>query len=151
MKIKIKKIKSEDVGKVYDFIKDFILDYPNYNRWLKKCKKELEKGSKLGFYAVERNKIIGSVIFQMHKQEPSVLEIKNFRIIPEYRRKNVGSRLYRAVEEHAKINGFSRIQIDTHAENNEMIKFLEKHGFEIKSKEPIYSPNQIEVILSKKI
>jgi len=148
---KIKKIKFENVGKIYEFIKDFILDYPNYNKWLKKCKKELEEGSKLGFYAIERNKIIGSVIFQMHKQESSILEIKNFRVKPEYQKGGVGTKLYKSIEEYAKINGFSKVQVDTHAENNEMVKFFEKQGFKIKSKEPIYTPNQIEVILLKKI
>lgn len=149
--VEIKKIKSEDVGKVCEFIKDFILDYPNYNKWIEKCKKELEKGSKFGFYAVENDKIIGNIIFQMHKQEHSILEIKNFRVDSGHQRKDVGSKLYKSVEEYAKANGFSEIQIDTHAENNDMINFLEKQGFKIRSKKYLYTLDQLEVILSKKI
>lgn len=84
---------SEKVQTLYNFIKQYPLDYPNYVVWLDKCKQQLETGDKKAFYATNKDSIIGSVIFQRHKEESSVLEVKNFRVSEKYSKKGVGSAL----------------------------------------------------------
>ena len=67
----------EEITRVYGFVKQFPLDYPNYSLWLEKCRRELELMYKKAFYTSDNSEnIIGSVIFQRHKQERSILEIK---------------------------------------------------------------------------
>ena len=152
MKIRLKLIESsEEIARVYDFLKAFPLEYPNYSNWLKKCRKELKEGHKSGFYAKISSKIIGSIIFQKHKQQPSVLEIKNLRVAGEYKNKGVGTQLLDLTEELAKKKNFKGVQIDTHSENIDMINFLLKRGFKIEKQEPLYNPKKQETILHKKI
>jgi len=39
----------EEVQRLYEFIRRFPLDYPDYFQWLEKCKRELELGYKKYF------------------------------------------------------------------------------------------------------
>lgn len=140
----------EEIEAIYSYIKKFPLDYPNYFDWLEKCKEELEAGYKKGFYARNsEQKIIGSIIFQPHKQEKQILEIKSMRVSPEYQRRRVGSILYNLVEEYAYENRFGKIQVDAHADNSSIIQFFATKGFNIEAQESLYSPSKMEVILSK--
>lgn len=140
-----------EIQEVYDFIKSFPLSYPDYNLWVEKCRKELESGYKKGFYAKDFNMVIGSVIFQMHKQDKSILEIKNFRVLQEYANKGIGSGLYKLTEEYAKKENFEKVQVDAHFDNNLTIKFLLNKGFLIIKKEALYTPLKLEIILSKEL
>ena len=58
-----------NIERLYNFIRQFPLDYPDYFEWLQKCKRELELGYKKAFYVTNSNgEIIGSIIFQPHKK-----------------------------------------------------------------------------------
>lgn len=140
----------EEVQRLYKFIKQFPLDYPNYFLWLEKCKRELELMYKRAFYVSDDSgNIQGSIIFQRHKQERSILEIKNLRVSPEVERKGIGSTLLNSVEQFAKEFRFRRVQCDAHPENP-AIKFLEERGFSINAEETLYSIGK-EIILGKNI
>ncbi|MBU2590122.1 MAG: GNAT family N-acetyltransferase [Nanoarchaeota archaeon] len=141
----------KEVQKVYEFVKKFPLDYPNFFVWLDKCKKQLETGDKKSFYATSNGQIIGSVIFQTERKESSVLEIKNFRVAEEHSRKGVGSALEIMVCSYAKFNSYNKIQIDTHQNNLTMIQFLIKKGYTIEAEEYLYLLDKPEVILVKKL
>lgn len=138
---------SEEIMKIYQYIKSFNLNYPNYNGWIEKCKKELESGYKKAYYYKRNSDILGVIIFQPHKKEKNTLEIKNFRVSPLNKKRGIGSILFDSVEQHTKKQNFKKIQVDTH--NNEMIDFFLKRGFKIIKKEALYSPSQIETILQK--
>lgn len=137
----------KEIMKIYQYIKSFNLNYPNYNAWVEKCKKELESNYKKAHYYTRNSDILGIIIFQPHKKEKNILEIKNFGVSSPNKKKGVGSRLYDSVEQYAKKQKFKKIQIDTH--DNEMIDFLLKKGFKIMKKEALYSSSQIETILQK--
>lgn len=149
-KIKLLKNK-EEVQKLYDFVKQFSLDYPDYFIWLDKCKRQLELGDKKSFYATNNDKIIGSIIFQTKKLESSVLEIKNFRVTKEHSGKGIGSALDIMVCSYAKSKGYKKIQIDTHKNNFPMIQFLIRRNYVIEAEEKLYTPNKSEVILAKQL
>mgnify|MGYP001613438725 CR=1 FL=1 len=83
----------------------------------------------------------------LHLQD--ILEIKNFRVPLEYRRMGIGSQLYNETERYAKERGFRKIQIDTHEDNFNLIKFLLNNGFKIILKEYLYNLYQIEAVMQK--
>ena len=57
---------SSEILALYEFIKQFPLDYPDYALWLEKCKRQLELGEKKAVYVTENKKIVGEIIFQRH-------------------------------------------------------------------------------------
>ncbi len=140
---------SKEIMEIYQYIKSFNLDYPDYDGWIKKCKKELEYGYKKSYYYKKGLEIGGVIIFQPHKKEKNILEMKNFRVSPANKNGGIGLDLYNSVEQYAKKQNFKIIQGDTH--NNEMINFLLKKDFKIIEKETLYSPSQIETILQKNL
>ncbi|MBI2124176.1 GNAT family N-acetyltransferase [Candidatus Pacearchaeota archaeon] len=143
---------SEEVQRLYAFIRQFPLDYPNYSAWLEKCRRQLELKEKKAFYATAPgNEIIGDLIFQNLKGSQNVLEIKNFRVAKACRHLGVGSALESMLYSLAKSTGFRRIQVDTHQDNLEMIQFLIKRGYAPEAKAHLYTINKSEIILSKSL
>ncbi len=138
-----------EINRLYDFIKRFPLDYPNYDGWVEQCYEELRLGTKRAFICELEGVVIGDLIFQRHKKESSILEIKNLRVESQYRRRKIASRFLRDVEEFARNNGdYKRLIIDTHIDNLPVIKTLEKSGFKVESKERLYGQKE-EAILIK--
>ncbi len=141
----------EEVQKLYDFVKQYPLDYKDYSIWLEKCRRQLEIGDKRAFYATNKGSIIGSVIFQRHREEDSVLEVKNFRVSEKHSREGVGSTLELMLCSYGRSNGFKRIRVDTHHDNFAMIQFLIKRGYFLESEENLYVSVKPEVILAKNL
>ena len=138
-----------EIEELYQFIKRHHLNYPNYFSWIERCKKELEQGIKSAFCAYVSDKIVGNIIFQRHKEDNTILEIKNFRVLLKFQNQGVGSKLLLEVENFAKREKFKRMQIDTHDDNLQLIDFLKKKGFKIDGEAYLYTNSQVEVILSK--
>lgn len=138
-----------EIQQLYDFIRRFPLDYPNYDGWVQQCYEELCLGTKKALVCKLEGVIIGNLIFQKHKREPRVLELKNGRVEPQYRRRRIMSRFLKNIEEFARNNGdYNRIIADTHTGNLPVIKTLERAGFRIEAEENLYNQKQ-EVILIK--
>lgn len=141
----------EEIQKLYDFVKQYPLDYPDYFVWLEKCRKQLETGDKMAIYATDNGSIIGSVIFQRHKEDRLVLEVKNFRVSERCAGRGIGSALEIMLCSYGRSNGFKTVRIDTHYDNFPMIRFLEKRGYFFEREENLYVPNKKEVILAKNL
>ena len=138
----------EEIKRLYQFIRGFSLDYPDYFQWVEKCRRELELGYKKAVYAIgDDGQVYGSVVFQPHKQEHNILELKNFRVNSEHKGWGIGSMLALKAEQYAKETGFMRIQGDAHPENP-IIEFLKKRGYAIEAEESLYVA-QKELILCK--
>lgn len=138
------------INSIYTFIQRFPLDYPDYTLWLLKCKRELELNYKHTVYITNSEGIIiGTLIFQKHKQEPQILELKNLRVHPLFENKKIGKKLIRTVEQFAIENGFKRIQGDAHSDNP-VIQFMIKMGYQIECEETLYNTKK-ESILYKDI
>jgi len=148
--IKTAKNKKE-IESVCNYVKQFPVNYPNYDKWLKKAEFELKTGYKKAFYVTDLNNIIASIVFQPHKQDKKVLEIKNIRVSPNKQGKNIGEQLCENTEELAKQNKFQIIQVDTRQTNTQTIEFFLKQGFKIKKITALYSKKDKDVILTKKV
>jgi len=147
--MKIKLIKNQEgINELYNFIKQFPLDYPDYMLWVEKCKRELELGYKRAFVCTKDNEIIANLVFQPHKEDRSTLELKNARVKEEYERKNIFKKMVKEAERYARANSFKRIRGDTHESNIAITKALKNLGFKIEAKEQLYSAKK-ELILAK--
>ena len=78
------------------------------------------------FVAKEENKIIGIITGHSYYKE---IHISDLIVLEEYRKKKVGSKLVKTVEEHFKDKGFKNINLTTYA--FQAPKFYEKCGFKV--------------------
>jgi len=141
----------KEIKQLYEFIKRKPLDYPGYLDWLEKCKRELELGCKKAFAYFAKDQIVANIIFQRHKKDPLVLELKNGRVDEGYSGRGVFRKLIDEVENYAKNEGFKRIVGDCHIENVEVIQVLEKLGFRVESAEKLYEKTRVESVLAKEL
>ena len=138
----------EEINRLYEFIKKFPLNYPNYSSWLEKCKREIELGYKKAFVCEYEGKIVANLIFQPHKEDPYLLELKNSRVEGDYRRRKIFSCMIKGIIKYANENKFKKIITDTHSNNEEVIKTLKNLGFVIESHENLYD-SKVETVLVK--
>lgn len=73
-------------------------DYPDFDDWSLRVHQELKAQKKLAVVALERGSVVGSVIYQRHKQLGTALEIKNISVRPDYRGRHLASFLLRNAE-----------------------------------------------------
>ena len=88
----------DEINELYDFIRAYPLNYPGYMQWLKKCVDELKLGYKKAFVYRHKGKIVANLVFQQHKEESSVLELKNCRVAEKFRHKKIFSNLVSGLE-----------------------------------------------------
>ncbi|HLC72540.1 MAG TPA: GNAT family N-acetyltransferase [Candidatus Nanoarchaeia archaeon] len=138
----------EEIRRLYDFIRAQPFDYPRYLDWVEKCKRELELGIKRALVVKSQGIIVADLVFQAHKQERGVIEIKNVRVNPNYQRRGLFRQLVEQLEEQVMQEGYRRIVVDTHATNMPFITASQRLGFRRVAEEPLYS-DQLEVILVK--
>ncbi len=117
---------------------------------MKKCIRELEIGYKKALVYRANGSIRANLIFQRHKQDPDVIEIKNCRVDQNFRRQGIFTSLLRAVGQYAKIHRFKRITVDTHSDNTSFIEASKKLGFRVEAQEQLYGAG-LETILVKEV
>lgn len=123
--------------------------YPNYERWVEEvCIPDIENNWKTAIVAYSSRHIVGDAIFQKHKQLPRAREIKNIRINPEYRRRDLAHFLIRQVEEESR-ELFDRIILDTDTKNTGIARFLTFCGYRPIMRLPLYSEHNLDIIFSK--
>jgi len=141
----------EEIKQLYEFIKKFPLDYPSYFDWVEKCFRELQLGYKKAFVYKPNGHIVANLIFQKHKEDPKIIELKNGRVEEHYQRKKIFTLLYKAVEDNARQNNFLKIIGDTHKDNIPVIKTLKELDFKIEAEQSLYEKSKLEIILSKEL
>lgn len=146
----IREISDEkDLRKLRYFLLGQALWYPNYERWIEDvCIPDIENNWKTAILGYSNGHVVGDAIFQKHKQLPRTREIKNLRINPEYRRRDLAHFLIRQVEEENK-EQFDRIIVDTDARNKTVVRFLNFCGYNPIMQMPLYSENNLDIIFSK--
>ena len=150
LNLTIREVSDEkELGGLRNFLLGQALWYSNYERWVEEvCIPDIENNWKTAIVAYSNNYVVGDAIFQKHKQLPRTREIKNLRINPEYRRKDLAHFLIRHVEEENK-ELFDRIILDTDTKNTGIVRFLIFCGYRPIMQLPLYSDNNLDVIFSK--
>jgi len=146
-------IREIDTSKELRFLSDFLLsralDYKNYEEWLfRKCIPEIESGYKKAIIAISDRRIIGDIIYQYHKELPRTRELKNLRIHPSYRGRDLGRFLLKQAETENR-NSFDRIIADLRKTQNDMLLFMQWCGYIILYQDFLYDANLDLVILKE--
>lgn len=139
----------KDLKKLRHFLLGQELWYPNYEQWIEEvCIPDINNNWKTAMVAYSNGHVVGDAIFQKHKQLPKTRELKNLRINPEYRRRDLAHFLIRQVEEENK-GSFDRIILDTDIRKEGTIKFLTFCGYKPIMQLPLYSPHNLDMIMVK--
>ena len=114
-------------------------DYPDFMYWLDKVEVELESGQKQSIVAFYQKKLVGAILFQKHKQIPSVLELKNLTVLQEAGGRFVASFLIR----NAEVEGLKTMQClsvmgDAKRTNHAITDLMLKNGYNIVSDLDLY-------------
>lgn len=113
--------------------------YPDFADWLAKTEGELDKGVKRGLFCFQRRQLVGALIYQRHKKNPMLLELKNLTVIPEMRRRMVASLLLRNAEiEGCAEFGTKGIICDAKQSNESVTKFLLRHAYKLMGTFAVY-------------
>lgn len=139
----------EEIRELYKFIKSRPLGYPDYLIWVEKCFRELQIGEKKAVAYRVNGKIVANLVFQRHKEDGRLLELKNGRVDEAYMGRGIFAELLRETESYARDNGFLRIICDTHDEN--VTQVFQALGYRIECRESLYEPGMLETILVKDI
>lgn len=130
------------------------LDYPTHTEWLEKTEAEIKEGKKRAMIAYMVS-AIGTVIYQRHKDDPLILEVKNISVAPDARGRHIASFLLRNSEIEAARHDFpdiNKVIVDTKVSNTEMINFLLSQGYTVDKIVDLYGLGTgMDVILAKSI
>lgn len=128
--------------------------YPDHNDWIdEKCLPRIEEGRAVGWIALVDGKIAGDAVYQT-MAKPGMIELKNLRIDPDYRNRDIGHFLLRQVEvegiTHTEetTNGLT-IVTDVSTPNFSGVEFFVRNGFKIVGMDELYTPGQSEYLLQK--
>ena len=130
--------------------RDFLLKqpqfYPKYQDWVDgKCIPRVESGEYSAVVALSDGIVIGNAI---HRLLPDGrVEIKNFRIDPKYRNRDLGHFLLTQVRHDI---GSSDMVLDVTVDNFSGVEFFLRNGFHIMRKEHLYQPDQAEYVMLRK-
>ena len=140
---------SRDIARLKSFLFPLALHYPAYEAWVEAvCLPDIEQGYKHALLASSNGHIVGDAVFQAHKELPRTREIKNMRIHPGFRGRDLGHFLMRQIEVEAP-EEYDALICDTDASERGILHFLRFCGFQEIYRAPLYSGNYVDVILVK--
>ncbi|MEK6858263.1 MAG: GNAT family N-acetyltransferase [Nanoarchaeota archaeon] len=138
-----------DLGLLLRFLESQPLKYPNYRDWVYNvCKAELDAGYKSAYVAWNDGKIVGDLIFQPHKNLPRTVELKNVRISPDFRRRDLGHFLIKQVEADSR-GTFEQMIVDADAEQKDIHHLLTFSGFQLLFEQHLYSGSNLDYVFVK--
>lgn len=153
--LEIRKVADEvDLKNLRRFMLDRPQYYPDYSDWIDgKCLPRIESGRAVGWIAIADGKVAGDAVYQT-LGEPGKLELKNLRIDPDYRNRDIGHCLLRQVEvEGSELAGTTlgglTIVTDVSTPNFSGVQFFVRNGFQIVGMDELYVPDQSEYLLQK--
>ncbi len=144
---------NRDLKKLVDFLMVQDLGdsrYPNYEDWVQRCEYELDIGYKTAVLAFSYGKLAGDLIYQPHNEMPSVRELKNLRVDPNYRERNFARFMLRQAEVEDS-RSFDLILCDVRASQRPLIYLLTSLGYRTIQTVSLYEPNTLDVVMVKNL
>ncbi len=139
---------TQDLKDLIDFLAAQDLGYPKYDEWVQRTESELIEGHKNSIIAFSESNLVGNVVYQRHKNLPSILELKNIRIHPELRQRYFAKFMLRQVE--AENEGkYDAIMVDARQDQKEVIRFLGSCNYSQTLTIPLYDSNVPDIIMTK--
>jgi ribosomal protein S18 acetylase RimI-like enzyme len=105
-------------------------DYPDFDEWLEKAWRQLRSEEKRALLALVDGRVAAAVVYQRHADDPSVLEVKNVSVRPDWRGRLVASFLLRNAEaEGVRDFGSREAVVDAKAGNLGVRAYLIRNGY----------------------
>lgn len=134
-----------------EVIKPTIEDYPAHEEWLKKLPGEFKLGRKAAQLACDGGSPVGALVYNTELLDGEWCEVKNISVLPHYRRLGAATAMLGRFEAEASTYlGASGGVVDTKCENEGVIKFFEKWGYEITKETNLYDSGKPDVVLSRR-
>ena len=127
--------------------------YPDYFDWLGKVHVELKAEVKRAMVALDHGQVCGVIIYQEHKNQKGVLELKNLTVRPDLRGRYIASFLLRNTEiEGGDEFGADSVICDAKASNFSIGSFLLKQGYQALGQVDLYKlKTGDDIIYNKKL
>lgn len=135
-------------SKLIDFLIYQNNNYPKYEDWVLRARKEILDGYKKAILAESDGKIVGDIIYQPHKTMSRIREIKNMRIHPSAEGKGFARFLLKQVE--LDTQDCDMLTLDVRANQTKVINVLEKVGYKKITAISLYD-EQPDIIMTKPI
>ena len=132
----IRRAHEEDMEELSELIADFRLTLLSFRgmsakRDVESARKEfmecMEKGYPI-YVAIEDSRIVGYLVCRI---DDDVVWAESLYVLPEHRRKGIGSALYEKAEEIAEKLGQDTVYNWVHPNNHAIIQFLKKKGYNV--------------------
>lgn len=105
-------------------------DYPDYDDWVERTRVQLRSEDKRALTARSSGRIVGAVVYQRHRSDPGLLEIKNVSVRPDCQDRLFAAFLLRNAEvEGCKDFGVGEAVVDAKARNAAVASFLVRCGY----------------------
>lgn len=105
--------------------------------------RRMKRGSAMAWVAEDaNNKIVGQVFLQLDCDRPELADgwsrayLFSFRIKPEYRNREIGTRMVAVLENYLRSRKFRSLTLNVARDNPDAIRLYEKLGFKIVAPEP---------------
>ncbi len=138
----------KDLEKLIKWIRPQGLNYPNWYSWVNKSFFEILSGYKKAIIVESNNLVLGSIIYQTHKENKWLLEIKNARISPRFWNKYCGSFLFKQVEVETK-GKYGAIICDLKSNQKGVFNFLLRQGYIPFGERALYDNHNPDIIMVK--
>ena len=127
--------------------------YPDHFDWLDKAHTELKTEAKRAMIALDHGQVCGVIIYQEHKTQKGVLELKNLTVRPDLRGRYIASFLLRNTEiEGGDEFGADSVICDAKASNFSIGSFLLKQGYRALGQVDLYNLKAgDDIIYNKKL
>ena len=128
---------ADDIQRLQYNAPEFTRHYPQHNEWLTMAIAEIVAGRRFAFGVYKTTfdehgnptiSLAGSIILKKEAYT-HVAQLKNLYILPEDRRRGLGSSLFQAVEQFCLQNGFTSIETEVPCQESGTVNFLNTMGF----------------------
>ena len=131
-------------------------DYPAHMEWREKAIEEIKDDKKRAMIAYWGAEAVGSIVYQRHPSNPTVVEIRNVSVERHARGRHIASFLLAQTEHEAAVDfpGATMITTDTKRTNIGLLSFAAKNGYYVEAEATLdgtkFAHNgELDVVLSK--
>jgi len=137
----------KELSDLINFLNKQNLGYPEYDSWVQRTENELDTGYKKAILAFSEKNLVGNLVYQTHKGDSSFLELKNLRVLKNFRLRDFARFMLKQAE--VENLNYKAIICDIPFNQPEIIKFMESQGYNLFLKIPLYEKDTPDVVMIK--
>ena len=136
-----------DLKKLVDFLMKQSLGYPNYEEWVLRAEADIDRGRKKAILGFSNGNLAADLVLHWHEKLPGVVEIKNLRVDPDFRRRDFAHFMLRQAE--VENPGCLAMICDVRQNQPEAIALLRFAGYVPVCSVPLYDLNVPDNVMVK--